>query len=382
MEHSNLILVLAIAFVGARIGAELAHLARMPSVVGEVLAGVVLGPSLLGLIPSHSPALETLAEVAVVFLLFIAGMETDIGLVRRAAKPATGVALLGMALPFGGGFLLARAFDSGMNESLFMATALVATSVGVTVQVMRDLGRLDTIEGSTIIGAAVIDDIGSLLLLGAVAGAASGGNPSTLGIVLTVSVALVGIVLVYGPKGFKKISPAIDRLKATEPVLAVAIAIALILAAMTEALGLAPIVGAFLAGLVVGEAKGEHDLQRKIEPLGAFLIPFFFVHIGVLVDLDAIAASPVWLVIGSILIAIAGKLLGGMAGAIGMDLRSRTIVGVGMVPRGEVGLIVAALGAQMAVGESIFGAVVAMVLVTTIVAPPFLKLLYSRSAPV
>ena len=376
MEHPQLILVLAVAFVAARVGAELAHLIRIPALVGEVLAGIVVGPFVLGLIPPNSLPLETLAEVAVVFLLFISGMETDLASVRKAAKPAISVALLGMLLPFASGFLLMRLAGEETQASLFIATALMATSVGVTVQVLREMGKLQTPEGATIIGAAVIDDVGSLLALGAISAWATGESLGRLGLVAVSFLVVAALAVGFGPKGFGRLTPRLARLKATEPILGAAIAGALLLAAVTEAIGLAAIVGAFLAGIIVGEAKGEQDLQRKLAPIGSFLIPFFFVWIGATVDLKSITSAPLMISLGVVALAIVGKFLGGFAGAFGSSLRGRALVGVGMVPRGEVGLIVAALGAQLQVGEHLFGAVVAMVLVTTIIAPLAMKMLY------
>lgn len=379
MEHPDLIFVLAVAFVAARVGAELAQLARLPGLVGEVIAGVIAGPSLLGLIPRDSVGLETLAEVAVVFLLFIAGMETDLSSVRRAAKPATAVAVAGMVLPFAGGFLVMNLAGEGTQAALFVGIALMATSVGVTVQSMKEIGKLDTPEGATIIGAAVLDDVGSLLMLGAVTAWATGGSLGRIGVIAVSFLVVAALAVGFGPRGFGKLSGKISRLRATEPVLGIAIAAMLALAATTEALGLAPIVGAFLAGLMLGEARGQQDLEAKIAPIGSFLLPFFFVWIGASVDLAAIGRAPVWITVAVILIAIAGKFIGGAIGAIGSSLSRRAVIGAGMVPRGEVGLIVAALGAELQVSDELFGAVVAMVLVTTILAPPAMKLIYARA---
>lgn len=377
MELDQILVLLTIVFVAGRVAAELSERLRIPAVVGEILAGVILGPSLLNIVPTHNETLESMAQLGVIFLLFYVGLETDLRELRRVGGTAMAVAIGGVALPFALGLGFMTLIGSNTEVSIFVGTAMVATSVGVTARVLRDRGRLATREARIILGAAVVDDVLALVLLAIVGGAASGTfSASQIGLLIAEAVAFFVVIGTFGRTLIRKSFPFLRRLRVTEPVLSIAIAIALVLAALSAKIGLAAIVGAFLAGIIVGETPKEEELQDRTLPLYSFFVPFFFVHVGTLVDLSSMKGS-LLLTVAVTLLAIVGKLVGSGASALKLGVRSAAIIGTGMVPRGEVGILVASLGLGLGIiEESVYGVVVAMSILTTLIAPPALTLLF------
>lgn len=379
----QLLVLLAVVFVAARLGAELAERLHQPAVVGEILAGVLVGPAVLGWVPAHNQVLEALAELGVIFLLFTAGLETDLDEMRRVGGTAMAVAVGGVVLPFALGWGLMVLIGRSGPEALFTGTAMVATSVGVTARVLRDRGWLGTREARIILGAAVVDDVLALLLLAVVsAGVTEGGRSwSQIGLLAAEAAAFMLVLATLGRRTLQRVLPFLGRLKVTEPVLAAAIAIALVLAASAAKIGLAAIVGAFLAGVVVATAGDEHELEEKFQPLSTFLVPFFFVHVGTLVELEPLSSPAGLALTGAItVLALLGKIAGSGLAAARLGRGPAAIVGVGMAPRGEVGIIVASLGLGLGVIQAeLYGVVVAMSLITTLVAPPLLVVLYRRA---
>lgn len=386
----RLLLLLALVFVAGRFGGEIAERLRLPAVVGEISAGIVVGPAVLGLIPTAAEAPEAtsalgaMSELGAIVLLFTVGLETRIGDLRRVGPTAMGVAAGGIVLPmlFGAGLMTLLGRDTG--ESLFVGTALVATSIGVTARVLRDRGKLATREASIILAAAVVDDVIGLLILAVVSGISRGEfSWSQTALVFVLAFAFILIFPTVGRATLRRTFPFLVRLRATDPILAVAIAMLLWLAASADLIGLAPIVGAFVAGVMLSEIGEQHDLERNMHTLAVFLVPFFFVHVGSLVDPAALGGgSNLLLVVVVIFLAILGKLIGCGLPALRLGFRSASIVGVGMVPRGEVGIIVASLGLGLGViGPDLYGVVVLMSLFTTLVAPPLLVALFGRPAP-
>ena len=377
MELDQILVLLAIVFVAGRVAAELSERLRIPAVVGEIFAGVVLGPSLLDIVPAHNETLESMAQLGVIFLLFYVGLETDLRELRRVGGTAMAVAIGGVVLPFVLGLGFMTLTGSSTEVAIFVGTAMVATSVGVTARVLRDRGQLATREARIILGAAVVDDVLALVLLAIVGGAASGTfSASQIGLLIAEAVAFFVVIGTFGRTLIRKSFPFLRRLRVTEPVLSIAIAIALVLAALSAKIGLAAIVGAFLAGIIVGETPKEEELQDRTLPLYAFFVPFFFVHVGTLVDLSSMKGS-LLLTVAVTLLAIVGKLVGSGVSALKLGARSAAIIGTGMVPRGEVGILVATLGLGLGIiEESLYGVVVAMSIVTTLIAPPALALLF------
>jgi Kef-type K+ transport system membrane component KefB len=339
-----MLLSLSIVLIAALLMGRLARRMGQPAVLGELLAGIVLGavPQLSSL--KTEPALETLSELGVLVLLFQVGLESSVGKMWKVGAPALRVAVLGVVAPIAFGY--AVALWLAPSQATFLAATLAATSVGITARVLKDLRKSDTPEARIILGAAVIDDVLGLIVLALVAG--SGG---ALGLVFKAFGFLAGAIGV----GLLVAKPV-----ATNPVTALTFCFAL--SWLSGAVGLSPIVGAFAAGLVIQ----DEPLERAVAPIGALLVPFFFVRMGLQVNLSSsLSALPLALALTAA--AVLGKLLSGFAARRRVDALT---VGIGMIPRGEVGLIFASLGV---LDETRFAAVVAMVLVTTLITPPLLK---------
>jgi len=379
---SDILLSLFIVFVAAQIGAEIAQRLKLPGVVGEIAAGCVVGPSVLGWV-QPAEALDVLAEIGVVLLLFSVGLETRIDEMKRVGRSALLVGVLGVIVPFALGSLWAHGAGFDWAKSLFVAAAFVATSAGITARVLQELGALKREESRVILGAAVIDDILAMLLLGIVTALQSGDTPR-LGHLAIVLAEAVGFVLVIGWLGTRVMRRASPWLEAPiNPLspLTIVLALCLGLAFASTQFGLAAIIGAFLAGMVASETRQRETLEHQTQPLLALMTPFFFVMTGAKVELAQLDNADALLALGVItLIAIVSKLLGGFLGALSLGKRAALIVGVGMVPRGEVGVVVASLGLAAGVfSPRTYALIVAMSLITAVITPPVLALLLRRS---
>jgi Kef-type K+ transport system membrane component KefB len=398
MEDITAILVdLFIIFAAAKLAGELFLRAKQPAIVGEVLAGVIIGPYALGLIGEPSSDLtdlfggdqeaaeealtvvyDVIAELGVIILLFFVGLETKLSELMAVRTRAVAVGFLGVVFPWVLGFAFVYGTGQGDVESAFVATAMVATSVGITARVLSDLGVMRSEEARIILGAAIVDDILGLLLLAVVS---SWGEDDLdvleLGLTAALAIAFVIFAASIGTRVTRRYSIHLERLHLENGPFLVAMLLMLGLSALAGIIGLAAIIGAFLAGLMLAEAEESFELQRQARPVYEFLTPFFFVIIGTNVDLDAFRDAEVLAIaLGVTLLAIAGKLAGGMLGSRGLPTRNAAIVGTGMVPRGEVGLVVAGIGAGIgAVTDDMFAVVVFMSIATTLVAPPVLSAL-------
>lgn len=383
MNHATEILLgLFVVFVAAQVGAEIAQRMKLPAVVGEIAAGCCVGPSMLGWVHINEP-LEVLAEIGAVLLLFSVGLETRVSDLKKVGRVATGVGICGVVLPFILGALWAKLAGFPTPKAMFVAAAFVATSAGITARVLRDLGVLGRMESRVILGAAVIDDILAMLLLGVVT-ALQGGRGVHMGallLVLAQALAFVAFVALVGTRVMRKASPLLDAPINPLSPLTLCLAGCLGLAVAASYLGLAAIIGAFLAGMVAAESEQRPVLEKQIQPIMAFLVPFFFVVTGAQVELAQLASLPV---LGTLLLvimlAVVGKLVGCGLGALSLGKRSALIVGVGMVPRGEVGIIVASLGQQAGVFTgTTYALIIAMSLATSMIAPPVLKALLANA---
>ncbi|MGH2739224.1 MAG: cation:proton antiporter [Actinomycetota bacterium] len=379
METGSVLLDLFILFVVAKVAAELFEHFHQPAVVGELLAGLVVGPHVLGFVGTDQ-VLDVVAELGVIILLFTVGLETSVSDLRRVGRSATMVALLGVALPFsiGVGAMVALGYED--QEALFVAAAMVATSVGVTARVLRDLRAVRLTSSRVVLGAAVVDDILAILILAVVAGLATGDLSSfELALVFGEISVFLGVAIVAGPRLVQRIArigqnvPWIPRSAFT-----IAVGLTLGLAALSESIGLAAIIGAFLAGLIFDFRKEE--VANQVQPVSEFLVPFFFAVTGSRLD-PAVFADPqiLWLAALITVLAALTKFVGGYAGSRSLGRATALAVGVGMVPRGEVGLIVASLGLGLGViSRDLFGVVVAMAVVTTLATPPVLAVFVKR----
>lgn len=380
---TDILLVLFIMLISAKVMAEIFERLRQPAVVGEILAGVIIGPSLLNW-AAPSEITNILAEIGVIFLLFTVGLETKPAAIFRVGKSAALVAVLGVVMPFAGGWLLMRMWGSTGIEALFIGTAMVATSVGITARVLSAMGLLDAPTSRVILGAAVIDDILGLLVLGIVSSMAAGAidyfqvvMTAVLAIGFTVFIALVGAPILT------RIAPRVERLRLGDSFFIFGLVLCLGLSVVSSYIGVAAIIGAFLAGMTLAEAtEGNHDMHKQTAGVTEFLVPFFLVNIGMQLKLD-VFRDPAVIVLALIVTAIAvvTKLIGCGLGAWPMGLRRAAQVGMGMVPRGEVGIVVAQIGLSLAViTDRLYGVVLFMAIATTLIAPPFLKMLFASEA--
>jgi Kef-type K+ transport system membrane component KefB len=347
----------------------------------------VAGPSLLGWIaPAQVAAgtpLDVLAELGVVLLLFSVGLETRLEDLKRVGATAFLVGVLGVLLPFALGGLWAHGAGFDWPHALFVAAAFVATSAGITARVLQELGALQRVESKVILGAAVIDDILAMLLLGVVVSLQAGGGgfePLHLLAVLAGAVGFIAVVGWGGSRVMRWNSAWLEAPRSPHSPLAIVLTLCLGLAWLSTQFGLAAIIGAFLAGMIASETRQQHALEHQVQPLLALLTPFFFVVTGSKIDLGQLADRDTLLMLALVtVIAIVSKLAGGFLGALRLGRRGAMVVGVGMVPRGEVGVVIASLGLAAGVfGARIYAVIVAMSLLTAVVTPPVLAVLLRR----
>lgn len=381
VENATILLHLFIMLAAAKLMAEVFERLRQPAVVGEILAGVIIGPSLLGWV-QPSEIITVLAEFGVIFLLFNVGLETKPQSIFNVGVRATLVGVLGVILPFVAGYYIAVAWEGNFAEAMFIGAALVATSVGITARVLGGMGLLDMQTSRIILGAAVIDDILGLLILSLVSAVSNGGvnvislvQTGAAAIAFTVFVALVGSRLI------NRLAPRIEQLRLGRPFFTLGIVLCLGLSVASMYIGVAAIIGAFLAGMAMAEATEENETMHHLTSgVTEFLVPFFLVNIGMQLDLSIFKDSSV--VVLAVVITIAAvitKFVGCGLGAWGMRWREMGQIGIGMVPRGEVGIVVAQIGLSLGVIEPrFFGAVLFMAVATTIIAPPLIKVLFNE----
>ena len=327
-----------------------------------------------------------LSELGVVLLLFSVGLETRLDDLRKVGKSAFLVGVLGVVIPFALGSIWAHGVGYEWTKSLFVAAAFVATSAGITARVLQELGALSRIESRVILGAAVIDDILAMLLLGVVTSIGEGGavHVGSLAFVLLQAIGFIAVIGWIGTRVMRAKGDWIERPMNPLSPLTIALAICLGLAFLATELGLAAIIGAFLAGMIASETRKREELEHQTQPLLAFLTPFFFVITGAKIDLSVFtSAAALWMLLVVTVIAIVSKLAGGYLGALSLGKRGAMIVGVGMVPRGEVGVVIASLGLAAGVfTNEIYAVIVAMSLLTSIVTPPVLAWLLKKDAVV
>lgn len=408
MDAEETLILIFVAFLAAKIGGELMERVKLPSVIGELIAGVILGPTLLNLITEEHTFFDVLAQLGATFLLFSVGMETKLSELKRVGMVATSVAALGVVVPFVMGYYVSILLFESSVEAMFVATALVATSVGITARVLEDLGMIHSKEAKIILGAAIIDDILGMIVLTLVSGVAVGDLTALkVAIVVAEAVCFVAIVTIIGTRVVKYASGKRDvhsdktangtwaihyttrafrrdswfeKLKQRQAPFVIILVVIFGLSAMASFVGLAAIIGAFFAGLIFSDTKDTYELEHKFEPLNILLVPFFFVVMGAKVDFSEFTSVvPIAIVIT--VVAILGKLAGCGLGAIRHGERTALIVGAGMVPRGEVGIVVAMIGLNMGtIQESAYSVIVLMSIATTLYTPFLIRTIVKAEA--
>ncbi len=380
MDLTHFLLALILIFVGAKLFAELVGRIGQPSVLGELAAGVVLGVGGLKLVDPNAHVIVLLADVGVIILLFETGLATDLGELLKEGWRSLAVAAVGVVLPFVGGYVFAVAFGYTNLVAIFLGAALTATSVGITVRVLTDLGKLATKEAKIILGAAVVDDIIGLIILAVVRDLGLAGEVSVAKVIwiTALAVGFFVVAIVVGTVFAPRLVRVVDKMRTSGTLIVASVAFAFLWALGAELAGSATIVGAFAAGLALGRTHKFEVIAKDLKPLAYIFTPIFFVKIGADVDIRYFnpfnSANHAILIVGGSLFVIAmiGK---AVAGFVIFDRRvNSTAVGIGMAPRGEVGLIFAEVGRRAGiVSGDLFAAVVTVMALTTFVAPPLLK---------
>jgi Kef-type K+ transport system membrane component KefB len=395
----QLLLLLSIIIVAAKTAGSLVSRMGMPAVFGEIFVGLLLGPTVVNMMGwgfFHTGAghghvamgevIHLLAEIGVIMLMFVAGLETDLNEIKRVGKTAFWAAMGGVALPMGAGIVICRAFGLGWSESVFIGTILTATSVSISAQTLMELGSLRSTEGATILGAAVIDDVLGIIVLSVVVAfqlkESSSGLLDILAVVGRMTAFFV-IAWVLGRRYLQKATEwIVRRVPASQILLAFVLVVTFMYAWAAEYLGLvAMITGSYLAGVLFAQTKFHDEIDRGIHPITySWLVPVFFISIGLQANGRELGGAIVFLllIVGA---AILSKVLGCFVGAraTGFSSIQSYRVGVGMISRGEVGLIVAGYGLSHAIiTRDVFSAMVVMVLATTLVTPIWLRLVFPR----
>jgi Kef-type K+ transport system membrane component KefB len=376
----HLLYVLAAIFVFTRAFGEIAVRFKQPAVLGEILAGVVLGGSMLGVLDPHDPAIHAMSELGVIVLLFATGLHTNVSSLVKAGPASTAVAVAGVVLPFVSGYFVSIALGATPTQALVAGAAMCATSVGISARVLGDLGQLNSPEGQVVLGGAVIDDVIGLIILTVVMGITSGADVGVLDVarIAGVAVGFVAAAIIIGGRIATVGHRFVRHAQITGALGLIALAFAFGMAALAAKVGSAMIVGAFAAGLVLDDRHDRAEIEKATTSIGNFVVPIFFASVGALVDLRAMANAKS-LTIGAALIVcgILGKVAAGWAPV--WFKGNKLLIGVAMVPRGEVGLIFAQMGlAAGAIDGGLFGAIMMMVLVTTLVTPPALAAIARR----
>jgi Kef-type K+ transport system membrane component KefB len=385
---AEFLLALIAIFVAAKVFGELAERVGQPAVLGELIGGVVIGVSGFGLVHPHDVTIHLLSELGVILLLFLIGLETDLKKLIAVGGPATAVAVVGVALPLAGGIAFGHLLGLRFMVSVFLGAALTATSVGITARVLSDLGHLKDDESQVILGAAVVDDIIGLVLLTLVGTLAQGGELTFLGVgkIILVAFGFVLLAILIGSQLAPALIRVIDRIDMARGLFFASLVFALALALIADKVGSAIIIGSFAAGLVLARTHRGKDIEREVHDVAQFFIPIFFVVVGAAVDLSSInpfhADSRRFLLIGLGLTAVGviGKVAAGFV--VWTKGMRRLVIGVGMIPRGEVGLIFATIGlSSKLLSPGLYSAVALMVMLTTFMSPPLLRKLLVPGTP-
>jgi len=393
VELSLVLLYLATFLIAAKVGGIFAAKIKQPAVFGELLAGIIIGPSIAGWIAGQlgwaapiDPISATgeivgvFGDIGIVLLLFLAGLSIDVDEFKAEGRSSTIVAASGVIMAFILGFVVATIYGWTGMQAAFVGAVLTATSVGITVRTLIDIDRLHTKIGMTILGAAVIDDVFGIVILSILSGLAFG-TISALGVIETVALIVLffTVVIYIGFKAAPKLFTWVSRLPAEEITLAVALALVFLIGALADQVRIATITGAFIVGLILSKTSVVGMLRDKISIIGyGFFIPLFFVEMGVRTDVSALAGAGV-LALALVGVSIFDKVAGCGIGALlsGFSFRDSLRIGVGMMPRAEVALIVAAIGIKAGiVTPALFSITVAIVLFTSLITPIMVKIAF------
>jgi monovalent cation:proton antiporter-2 (CPA2) family protein len=365
---------IALILLSTKLAGDLSVRLGQPSVLGKLIVGIVIGPAIFGWI-ENSELLTQLSNVGVILLMFMAGLETDLEELNANRNSSLAVALGGIVLPFVGGYIAGLVVGMEQGNAVFLGLLLCATSVSISVQTLRDLGKMKTRESTTMLGAAVFDDILVVILL-AFAMSFLGTDDVNLTMIILKKVVFFASIILIGWKGVPAIMRWLSPLRVSESIVSAALIICFSFAYFGELLGIAGIIGAFAAGIAISQTNYKHEVEKKVEPIAyAMFVPVFFVSIGMNITFDGIG-DQIWFILALTVIAVFTKLIGCGFGAriTGFDAKSSAIIGAGMVSRGEVALIIAGTGLSSGLlAQDYFTAIVIVVILTTMITPPMLK---------
>lgn len=377
------ILQIVLVLFATKLAGHLAARIGQPSVLGKIIVGIILGPALLGWV--HDTELLTVfSQIGVLLLMFLAGLETDLQEMNRNKKAAIYVALGGILLPIILGYAGSQYYGLSAGESIFIGLLLSATSVSISVQALRELGWLNSKEGSTLLGAAVLDDIVVVILI-AIAMSFFAGSDTNIGLLIGKKVLFFAILIVLAKWFIPHFIRIFKKFRVTESILSAGLIICFGLSYFAEFLGIAGIIGAFFAGIAIAQTEYKEEIEHKVEPIAyGIFVPFFFVSIGLAVSFDGIGDQIGFIIVFSI-IAVVSKFVGSGIGAklAGFNTKSSMGVGAGMVSRGEVALILAAMGLEGGLlPGNYYTSIIIVIIVTTIVTPPLLKAIFGKRTAV
>ncbi|MBP1155017.1 MULTISPECIES: cation:proton antiporter [unclassified Paenibacillus] len=371
---------LLIILVCTKLAGDLCVRLGQPAVLGKLIVGILIGPALLGWI-QNSDLLQAFSQIGVLLLMFIAGLETDVQELNRNRNSSVTVAVGGIIMPLLGGYYGGQLMGLGQAESLFLGLLFSATSVSISVQTLKDLGQLKSRESVTILGAAIVDDILVVILLAFLMSFFVGGGDVSLGLLIGKKVLFFALIIVLGWKVVPWVMKRIAPLRVSETVITAALIVCFGFSYLAESLQIAGIIGAFAAGIAVAQTNFKTEVVHKLEPIAyAVFVPVFFVSIGVSVTFDGIM-DQLPLIAGLTVMAVLTKIIGCGLGArvTGFNWKSSLSIGAGMVSRGEVALIIAAIGLEMnLLPQAFFTSVIIVVILTTLITPPLLKLLFGE----
>jgi|SRR5882724_3459850 len=370
-------------FVCAKLFGEVFERLRLPAVVGEILAGIVVGPYGMHLVvPDES--IYSIASVGAIFLLFTVGLEMSPKDLLSSGRTSLYVAISGIAVSFILGFAYMLLRHHSSHEAAFVAAAIMATSAGIGARVLGDMRVLQTLPAQIILSAAVFDDILSMIVLGVVVGLVSSTGPVWTQLVITAleAVAFALVMIFYAPRLVRKMEPRLEKMSAMEAPLIIALALCLGLSYAAAKIGMAAIIGAFFAGLAFADYSPRWNLRPRVFAINTFLAPFFFFSIGARLNLGVFDRKLIISAVNISLLAVIAKLAACGLPVLGRGWKTALKVGIGMVPRGEVGLIVALVGLQMnIVSEAAYALVISMTAATILIGPPILKILFHDDIP-
>ena len=374
MNIAAFLLALIAIFVAAKLLGALAERLGQPAVLGELIGGAIVGVSGLHLVDPHDPTISLLAQLGIILLLFLIGLETELDKLLEVGGAAAVVAIAGVIATFAGGYALAHFLGLADIVAVFLGASLTATSVGISARVLSDLGHLQDRESQIILAAAVVDDIIGVVLLTLIGRMADQGDlgPMAVARVTVTAFGFVAVALIAGSWLAPLLVRAIDRIRVARALFFASIVFALSLAYVAQRIGSAIIIGSFAAGLVLARTEKGEQIEREVHDVAHFFVPIFFVAVGAAIDLRTMTVRYVLIGLGLAAIAIVGKLLAGSVTP-GRGLR-RAIIGTGMIPRGEVSLIFAQIGLTSGLlTAGLFNSVTVMVIVTAFLTPILLR---------